>query len=104
MALKLILRIVFSALLWVLSVLTDFATRTEWWGGPIFLGIYASSLLALWNTAKTWPRRLSAAATGAVVSIGSGLIAMNLQPSFIYGAVALAFIGIAVSVFASLIV
>jgi CspA family cold shock protein len=103
--LKLILRIVFSVLLsFPCAALTDFVTRTEWWGGAIFLGIYASALAALWNTAKKWPRRLSASVAGAVVAIAFGLIAMNMPSSFIYGSVALAFTGISASVAVSLLV
>jgi len=95
--LKLILRIVFSLLLCMpCAALAGFVTRTESWAvGAIVLGIYTSSLTALWNTANQWQRRLWAFVTGAVVAIAFGLI---------YGSVAVAFTGIAVSVVATLLV
>ena len=104
--LKLILRIVFSLLLCMpCAALAGFVTRTESWAvGAIVLGIYTSSLTALWNTVNQWQRRLWAFVTGAVVAIAFGLIAENLPSSFIYGSVAVAFTGIAVSVVATLLV
>lgn len=105
--LKLLLRIVFSVLLlFFSSLLTAFVTPDPKVGveGPVFLGIYACSLVALWNTATKWQRRLSAFATGAVVASAFGLLARSLFSSFIYGSVSVAFIGIAASVAASVFV
>src|ERR1017187_8447294 len=102
--LKLISRIVFSVLLFYpCGLLTVFVAQTKEWAMPaLFLGIYASLLVVLWNTARKWQRRLLAFTTGAVVAIVCELIATNLSPSYIYGSVALAFTGIAAAVAASL--
>jgi hypothetical protein len=104
--LKPLVRIVFSLLLFLpCAVLTKFATRVDSWaGGAIFLGIYASLLIVVWNTARRWPRRFGAFVTGGTVAIAIGSIAETLPPSLIYGSVAVAFTGVVVSVIATLLV
>lgn len=101
-----ILRIVVSVLLALpCAMLAALVTSSESWAeGAIFLGVYASSLIVVWNTAKRWPRRFGAFVIGALVAFAIGSIAETMPPLLIYGSVAVAFSGVVWSVIATLLV